>query len=35
VLRRPEAEPNWTAEPGLDRILGYLEIKTVWHPIGV
>ncbi len=35
VLRRPATEPNWTAEPGLDRILGYLEIKTVWHPIGV
>jgi acyl-CoA reductase-like NAD-dependent aldehyde dehydrogenase len=35
VLRRPASEPNWSVEPSLDRILGYLETKTVWHPIGV
>ena len=35
VLRRPAAEPDWTVEPGLERILTYLETKTVWHPIGV
>jgi len=35
VLRRPTAEPDWTAEPGLDRMLAYLETKTVWHPIGM
>jgi acyl-CoA reductase-like NAD-dependent aldehyde dehydrogenase len=35
VLRRPAAEPDWTAEPGLRRLTAYLETKTVWHPIGV
>jgi acyl-CoA reductase-like NAD-dependent aldehyde dehydrogenase len=25
---------DWAAEPGLDRMLGYLETKTVWHPTG-
>jgi hypothetical protein len=35
VRRRPATEPDWAAEPGLDRMLGCLEIKTVWHPIGV
>jgi acyl-CoA reductase-like NAD-dependent aldehyde dehydrogenase len=33
VLRRgPE---DWVPAPGLDRMLAYLEIKTVWHPAGV
>jgi acyl-CoA reductase-like NAD-dependent aldehyde dehydrogenase len=35
VRRRSETEPDWVADPGLERMLGYLEIKTVWHPIGV
>jgi acyl-CoA reductase-like NAD-dependent aldehyde dehydrogenase len=35
VLRRPADEPQWTAEPGIERMLAYLETKTVWHPIGV
>jgi acyl-CoA reductase-like NAD-dependent aldehyde dehydrogenase len=35
VVRRPATEPRWAAEPNLDRILAYLETKTVWHPIGV
>ncbi|TDD72111.1 aldehyde dehydrogenase family protein [Jiangella aurantiaca] len=35
VVRAPEAEPDWIAEPGLERITAYLEIKTVWHPVGV
>lgn len=26
---------DWAAEPGLDRMLAFLETKTVWHPIGV
>jgi acyl-CoA reductase-like NAD-dependent aldehyde dehydrogenase len=30
VIRLPAAE--WAAEPGLDRMLGYLETKTVWLP---
>ncbi len=34
VLRPPYAEPDWTAEPGLERLLAFLETKTVWHPIG-
>jgi acyl-CoA reductase-like NAD-dependent aldehyde dehydrogenase len=35
VRRAPAAEPDWSADPGLDRMTGFLEIKTVWHPIGV
>jgi hypothetical protein len=34
-LRRPEPDPNWTADPGLDRIVSFLETKTVWHPVGI
>jgi acyl-CoA reductase-like NAD-dependent aldehyde dehydrogenase len=25
-------DPDWTATPGLTRLLRYLETKTVWHP---
>ncbi len=35
VRRAPAAEPDWTADPGLDRMTDVLETKTVWHPIGV
>jgi acyl-CoA reductase-like NAD-dependent aldehyde dehydrogenase len=35
VLRAPDAEPDWTRPPGLDRMSAFLETKTVWHPIGV
>jgi acyl-CoA reductase-like NAD-dependent aldehyde dehydrogenase len=39
VLRPPvgggTSEPDWTAEPGLDRLLAFLETKTVWHPVGI
>ena len=35
VLRAPAAEPDWTAEPGLDRLTRFLETKTVWHPVGI
>jgi acyl-CoA reductase-like NAD-dependent aldehyde dehydrogenase len=35
VLRAPAAEPDWTADPGTERLLAFLETKTVWHPIGV
>jgi acyl-CoA reductase-like NAD-dependent aldehyde dehydrogenase len=31
---RPE-RTDWTATPGLARMLHHLETKTVWHPIGV
>ena len=34
VLRPPASEPDWTAEPGLDRLTRFLETKTVWHPVG-
>jgi len=33
-VRRPGAD-DWAAVPGMDRMLGVLEAKTVWHPIGV
>ncbi|MDQ1629705.1 MAG: hypothetical protein QOI54_3449 [Actinomycetota bacterium] len=34
---RPDAarDADWTIPPGLERLLAYLETKTVWHPIGV
>jgi acyl-CoA reductase-like NAD-dependent aldehyde dehydrogenase len=35
VLRAPAAEPDWTEEPGLERMTAFLETKTVWHPIGI
>jgi hypothetical protein len=35
VRRAPAAEPDWSADPGLDRMTAFLETKTVWHPIGV
>ncbi len=28
------ADEDWTLTPGLDRMLAYLETKTVWHPVG-
>lgn len=34
-VRRPVPEPDWAADPGLDRIVSFLETKTVWHPVGV
>jgi acyl-CoA reductase-like NAD-dependent aldehyde dehydrogenase len=35
VRRAPAAEPDWTADPGLEPMTAFLEVKTVWHPIGV
>jgi acyl-CoA reductase-like NAD-dependent aldehyde dehydrogenase len=35
VRRAPAAEPDWSLDPGLDRMTDFLETKTVWHPIGV
>ena len=29
------AEPDWTLDPGLEPMAAFLEVKTVWHPIGV
>jgi acyl-CoA reductase-like NAD-dependent aldehyde dehydrogenase len=35
VLRPSAPEPDWVGEPGLERILAFLETKTVWHPVGI
>ena len=35
VLRPPEKEPDWHADPGTERLTAFLETKTVWHPVGV
>jgi acyl-CoA reductase-like NAD-dependent aldehyde dehydrogenase len=35
VVRPPVGEPDWEADPGLDRMLAFLETKTVWHPVGI
>jgi acyl-CoA reductase-like NAD-dependent aldehyde dehydrogenase len=35
VLRAPPEEPDWTFDPGLTRLRAFLELKTVWHPIGI
>ena len=35
VMRAPDTEPDWTAEPGLNRLTLFLETKTVWHPVGI
>jgi acyl-CoA reductase-like NAD-dependent aldehyde dehydrogenase len=32
---RPLASPEWSADPGLARLKAFLEMKTVWHPMGV
>ena len=33
-VRRPRAE-DLSETPGLDRMTGFLETKTVWHPMGI
>jgi acyl-CoA reductase-like NAD-dependent aldehyde dehydrogenase len=35
VVRPPVGEPDWATDPGLDRMLSFLETKTVWHPVGI
>jgi acyl-CoA reductase-like NAD-dependent aldehyde dehydrogenase len=35
VLPAPASEPDWTADPGTGRLSRFLELKTVWHPVGV
>jgi len=32
---RGAADPDWTADPGIERLIAYQETKTVWHPIGI
>lgn len=31
---RPRAGEDWNADPGIERLLAFLETKTVWHPVG-
>jgi acyl-CoA reductase-like NAD-dependent aldehyde dehydrogenase len=35
VRRSPDAEPDWTVTPGLDTMTDFVELKTVWHPMGL
>ncbi len=35
VRRAPAAEPDWSLAPSLDTMTDFVEIKTVWHPMGV
>ena len=35
VRRAPATEPDWTQTPGLATMTDFVEIKTVWHPMGV
>lgn len=30
----PRGEPNLRAAPGTARIRAFMEIKTIWHPVG-
>jgi acyl-CoA reductase-like NAD-dependent aldehyde dehydrogenase len=32
---RPRPDDDWSADPGLERLLAFLEAKTVWHPKGL
>lgn len=34
VLPPPAAEPDWRVAPDPRRMLAFLEVKTVWHPVG-
>jgi len=35
VLPAPAVEPDWTREPhGVERIMAWCDVKTVWHPKG-
>jgi len=35
VLRPVHPEPDWWPEPTPARMLHFVEIKTVWHPMGI
>jgi acyl-CoA reductase-like NAD-dependent aldehyde dehydrogenase len=35
VRRAPGAEPDWSLTPSLSTMTDFVEIKTVWHPMGV
>ena len=34
-VRRPAPDTDWLADPGLDPMTAFLEIKTVCHPMGL
>jgi acyl-CoA reductase-like NAD-dependent aldehyde dehydrogenase len=34
VKRVSYGNDDWTAKPGTQRLMSFLEIKTVWHPAG-
>ncbi|MGW7518300.1 aldehyde dehydrogenase family protein [Streptomyces sp. NPDC054796] len=34
VVRPGEGAADWSADPGTERLLAFLETKTVWHPVG-
>jgi acyl-CoA reductase-like NAD-dependent aldehyde dehydrogenase len=35
VVRPPVGDVDWGADPGVERMLAFLETKTVWHPVGL
>ncbi|MEY2965182.1 MAG: NAD-dependent aldehyde dehydrogenase [Actinomycetota bacterium] len=35
VLPPSASAPDWSADPGLGRIMSFVETTTVWHPQGV
>ena len=35
VVRADVVEPDWTGEPTPKRMLSFVEIKTVWHTLGI
>lgn len=35
VRRAPDAEPDWSTDPGIGTMTAFVETKTVWHPIGI
>ncbi len=35
VLLGGEADEEWEADPGTSRMKAFVEVKTVWHPVGV
>lgn len=34
VLRRQDPGADWSDEPGPERMQFFVEVKTVWHPVG-
>jgi acyl-CoA reductase-like NAD-dependent aldehyde dehydrogenase len=35
LVRPVPATYDWSADPGLARMKPFLELKTVWHPVGI